>query len=248
MKITAIGGDARMEPMLAQAARRGILTGERDADIVVAPDRKALEGVRGLWKPDARICLYAAPAPSEGPLSGSVVCLAEDEEYAEQNARLTAEGAVVRAGDMSRGALLGAKCAIIGFGRIGKALCRRLLAMEAREFVAARRAESRDLAEDMGAEACSTDDMARALDGAEFVFNTVPARIISPEDLRRVSADAIVMDLASPPFGFDLDAARALGLRAARESGLPGHYCPRKAGRILLEAVLRCCGEVDDHG
>ena len=51
--------------------------------------------------------------------------------------------------------------------------------------------------------------------------------------------NALIMDLASPPYGVDLHAAWNLGLRAWREPGLPGRYCPESAARALARAILR---------
>ena len=44
----------------------------------------------------------------------------------------------------------------------------------------------------------------------------------------------------------DLEAAQAYGLKAVRESGLPGRYCPLSAARALYHAVVRW--EEEDHG
>ena len=48
-----------------------------------------------------------------------------------------------------------------------------------------------------------------------------------------------VMDLASPPYGVDLVAAQCLGVRAWRESGVPGRYCPLAAARAMADAIDR---------
>ena len=248
MKITAVGGDARVEAMLSRAAQNGIATGERGADVLVAPDMKTLEGVRGLWRTDAARILYAAHSPCEGPFKASCAGLMDDGDYVDALARLTAEGAVVRAGERSRWALMGARCAVTGFGRIARALVKRLMAMEARVTVAARRAEARMEAEAAGAEALPMEEMASALDGALFVWNTVPSPVISPRDLSVLPVGAVLMDLASPPYGFDLDQARRMGITASRERGLPGRYCPQSAGSILFDAVLRHAGEAKANG
>ena len=51
------------------------------------------------------------------------------------------------------------------------------------------------------------------------------------------------MDLASPPFGFDLDAALALPLHASRENGLPGRCCPESAAAVMLAAIQRALAD-----
>ena len=81
----------------------------------------------------------------------------------------------------------------------------------------------------------------------DVIFSTPPATVIDEAALRHVDANALLIDLASPPYGFDLDAARNLNLRAHREPGLPGRYCPLSAARAIYAAVLRW-EEAELHG
>lgn len=53
------------------------------------------------------------------------------EETQVLNAVPTAEGAVQRAMEATDGVLLGAKCLVVGYGRIGKVLCHRLAGLGA---------------------------------------------------------------------------------------------------------------------
>ena len=86
--------------------------------------------------------------------------------------------------------------------------------------------------------------LADALPRAEVVYNTVPAQLLNESLLRRARKDALLIELASPPYGMDLDAAKALGLRCLLESGVPGRYCPESAAQALLNYVERRCGHV----
>ena len=78
------------------------------------------------------------------------------------------------------------------------------------------------------------DEIPSALPGVQFLLNTVPAPILGKEWLALVSPDAFLIELASPPYGIDLDAAKELGLHAWLESGIPGRYCPQSAAAALL--------------
>ena len=51
--------------------------------------------------------------------------------------------------------------------------------------------------------------------------------------------DALLLELASPPYGEDLAAARALGVRVEVEGGVPGRYAPLDAGAALCESARR---------
>jgi len=105
--------------------------------------------------------------------------------------------------------------------------------------VAARRKEARSAARDRGACALPMEDLPSVLPHARFIFSTVPAAVLSDALLSLIPRDAVLMDLASPPFGFDLSRAQKMSLAAVRESGLPGRYCPCAAGSALLDAAVR---------
>ena len=78
-----------------------------------------------------------------------------------------------------------------------------------------------------------------AAPAADLILNTVPARVLGEEALRAVRPDALLIELASAPYGEDLAVARALGVRVEVESGVPGRYAPLDAGAALFDAALR---------
>lgn len=70
-----------------------------------------------------------------------------------------------------------------------------------------------------------------------MIFNTVPARVLDERALMHVEPGALIVETASAPYGLDFDSARELGVRALREGGIPGRYCPRTAAEIILDAI-----------
>ena len=167
------------------------------------------------------------------------VNLWEDERLLRENAYLTAEAAVASAMRRSHLAMAGMRCAVIGCGRIGRSLMESLLNLGAKVTVISGREAKRLAAREAGAEAAALDDIASALPEQDVIFSTPPATVIDETALKHVNPNALLIDLASPPYGFDLEAARALNLRAHREPGLPGRYCPLSAARAIYSAVLR---------
>ena len=160
----------------------------------------------------------------------------EDEAYTQENAALTAEGALFTAVARMNRALRGSQCLVIGYGRIGKALTGLLRAMGALVTVAARREESR---REAGENSVSISYMPNILPRMDVIFNTVPAPMLGEKELRQVKPLCVMIDLASAPYGIDRDAAEALGLKAFLESGLPGRYCPLSAAEALLNYMER---------
>lgn len=230
--------------LLANPWRRGLL-------LPLAREKYTLEQLLGRMRREATLLLSDAEgAPDALPFR--LVDLAQDEAFVRRNAQLTAEGALAAA-LKGEWALLDRRCLVLGYGRIGRALTRALLGLRAPVTVCARRANARALARDVGASVCSFEGLKPLLGSFDLIFNTVPAPVLDGEALCAISSRALLMDLASPPYGFDLAAARELGLDARRESGLPGRYCPESAARALLMAVERALGpqgtaqEVREH-
>lgn len=132
------------------------------------------------------------------------------EELAVANAVPTAEGAIQIALEELPITLHGARVLVIGFGRIGKALARRLAGLGAKVSVAARKWS--DLA---GAESCGycgeqTEHLAGWLCGYDLVVNTVPAPVLGLTELSDLKPGCLVIDLASKPGGAGVAKLRAV--------------------------------------
>ena len=158
-----------------------------------------------------------------------------------KNARFTAEGAIMRAMELTDTSILGSSIAVIGYGRIGQYLSRLLVSWGAKVTVYARREASLAQAASDGCLVCNTANLSNITQGYHVIFNTVPARLISKETLSKISCDTLLMDLASPPFGFDPDMASELtsrcGLGIVFAPALPGRYAPQSAGYVLADSI-----------
>lgn len=151
------------------------------------------------------------------------------------NASLTAEGAIGVIMRESPRSVLGSRILVCGYGRIGRLLSRKLSALGAQVTVAARRGESLAY---IRAEGMTPLDLRRAGDfsGFDFVVNTIPETIFSALALRQFGS-AVLIDLASPPYGFDLIAAEEMGKSVIIASGLPGSCSPESAAEIIRDTI-----------
>ena len=277
MKLLLAGGDMRFAWAARLAASRGLETAavgleksgfplrqaderfirEADAVLMANPWRAAFPGPLGAWcprayeimgmlKPGAALILpddIGAPANAAGHL-----CLSEDEDYVLANAILTAEGAMYAAMQALPCAIHDTRALVIGYGRIGERAAKLLTAFGASVTVAARREASRHAAEAAGAAACSLCELSGRMSPYRLIISTPPATVLSDALLSEINPDALLMDVASAPYGFSLERAKALGLRATRENGLPGRYCPESAGRLLLDAALKAMRKGEKKG
>lgn len=186
------------------------------------------------------VLLLCGPSfPDERRWDLQYVDLWKDEALLCENAYLTAEGAVAAVAARLSRPMRGARCLVAGYGRIGRALTDILLRLEADVSVASRSgAKLREIAS-RGAKPVDMAQLQSALQDTQALFSTPPSRILDETALQKVNPDALILDLSSPPYGVDLDAAHRLGLKAWREPGLPGRYCPLSAARILYQAIVR---------
>ncbi|MEA4899034.1 MAG: NAD(P)-dependent oxidoreductase [Christensenellaceae bacterium] len=168
-----------------------------------------------------------------------IVRLCRDEALTCALARQTAEGAIASAVRRADYELYGCPVLIVGYGRIARSLHKMLSGYGALVTVAARREEARAQARTAGARAVDLMQMEALLPGARMVFSTPPERVLDGARVQRLRPDSLLVDLSSPPYGVDLEAAQARGVDAWREPALPGRHCPESAGAALLTAVRR---------
>lgn len=238
MKIAVVGNDMRFLQLSQLLARLGHDTGCRpeDAQLTVTA-----------WPPHEKLGI--GTAVSCGPQSApeGVIDLLKDEDYQRDIAYMTAEGAIAAAMTSDNCALRGAECLVVGWGRIGRALTEMLRGLGARVTVLTRRADAHPEIEGSGARAAFTADAAAQLPGKKFVFSTPPAMVLDQNALIHADKGAALIDLASPPYGVDIQAAERLELHAWREPGLPGRYCPKDAAVAIYRALVRA-GALTESG
>lgn len=166
------------------------------------------------------------------------------DSFAQRNALPTAEGALEIALRELPVTIAGARILLCGWGRVAKALADVLQPLGASIWVAARRIEAREAIESAGMHAISFLEIPETARNAyDLVFNTVPARVIDREAMEALG-DIPMVELASLPGGFDVDAAEALGRNVILAPGLPGKTAPVSAGRILADCASEVIEEV----
>ena len=158
-------------------------------------------------------------------------------DFVTGNAALTAEGAVELLMSESEKSIWGSDVLVCGWGRIGKILSARLKAMGAAVSVCARKSGDRAMAGCMGFEALEYSQLEEKAGEYDFIVNTVPERVISKAALCCCESGSIIMELASPPGGFDRNLAENIGLKVIYAPGLPGKCAPCTGAVLMKEAV-----------
>lgn len=174
-----------------------------------------------------------------GDLNLHVVDLVRDEAFCRLNAIPTAEGAIFHAMQASSITLHNANCVVFGFGRVGKALGLRLDALGANVTIATRSEVELAAAFSVGIQsmALSDDKLNDCLSKADFIFNSIPAIVINEKLIAHIHPQAILMELASLPGGYDLAAVSTRKLNFMSCQGLPGAVAPRTAAEYMYNAI-----------
>lgn len=169
---------------------------------------------------------------SQGLWCGSIL---EDETYLVENAAVTAEGALYLALELLQRTLWRAEILVIGWGRIGRFLSAKLEALGAKVTVSARREGQWAELESLGLRPEETGAYHHGLEQYDLIVNTVPAAVMTMEQVLATAPECCFLELASVPGGFPQEAEIFRKVRIAR--GLPGKLFPQTAGEQLAEAV-----------
>ncbi len=162
--------------------------------------------------------------------------------FAVGNAALTAEGALEIMLAQSERSIRESRVLILGRGRIGRRIAAMAHALGAEVTVAARRAADRAESRVSGMNAVDFTELENGLGRYDFIVNTVPARVITESMLCTVE-DALLIELASPPGGFDRVLAENIGLRVVSAPGLPGRCAPYAAAGLIRETLYEVIRE-----
>lgn len=162
------------------------------------------------------------------------------EELQIKNAIPSAEGALEMAMGLLDRTVFESRCAVIGYGRIGKVLSKMLAALGAGVMVCARKSTDIAWAQTLGYATLDISNEASldALTGQHVIFNTAPARLFGRERLEKIGRDTVYIDLVSEPYGVDVHAAQELGIRARKALSLPGKVAPASAAEIIYQSLM----------
>lgn len=246
----AFSADGKIVSLWGQKGEREETLRERlAADLVILPIPLTRDGQRlnapyahekpelvrliELLRPGQMVAAGNAPEAFRAAVEEKGCCFFDygrAEPYAIPNALATAEGAIAMAITHTDRLLAGAVVAILGFGRIGKQLCRLLLAMGAKVTVAARRESDLAFAATMGADVQPLYQMKETLEKYTMIFNTIPIKMLKSSDFDGFSKDGIFFDLAPIYDGTE-------DVRIIRCPALPYRYAPKSAGELIYTCL-----------
>lgn len=166
-------------------------------------------------------------------------------EFEIMNAVPTAEGAIECAMANTPFTLSESRCMVIGYGRIGKLLSKKLRALGANVIATARRHSDIAWIKSHGFDVCKTQNLTDRISECDVIFNTVPHCVLDFKALSAAKPNVLIIDLASRPGGVDFETAKELNRRTIWALSLPGKVAPYTAGKIIKDTIMNIMEELE---
>lgn len=154
------------------------------------------------------------------------------------NAVATAEGAIAKAITDSPGNLDHSKGLILGFGRCGKVLAKKLQVLGVDVSICARSKEALAEGYAFGYNIVQMEHLSTSIKEFDYIFNTIPALVLTDEILQNVSREVTIIDIASAPGGLNYESAISQKLNAHLYLGIPGKVAPKASAKILADEMI----------
>lgn len=156
-------------------------------------------------------------------------------EIISENAILTAQGIIKEA--LEQGAKLNdSNILVTGYGYCGKAISKELNNLGCNVFVAVRNNNLKDIILWNGYKYVDLNKInSYPLKDIDYIFNTIPAKIINVDLIDSLNNSVMIFDIASKPGGVDFDYCKSKGISAFLSLGIPGKLYPRDAGYLIAD-------------
>ena len=173
-----------------------------------------------------------------------IIDIMKREELAVLNTIATAEGTIQIAIENTNRILHGSEVLILGFGRIGKVLARKLAGLSVKVTCAARKDEDFAWIEAFGHKAVNINHLGENLKNFDIIINTVPHIVLTESKLQSVKNDVLLIDLASNPGGIDKRAVKERNLKFVWALSLPGRVAPTTSAEFIKNTIYNILKEI----
>lgn len=197
---------------------------------------------------NAKILIAGTIAPDVYELANDeyieIVDIMKREELAVLNTIATAEGAIEIAIANTNKILHGSNVLVLGFGRIGKVLARKLAGLSTKVTCAARKEEDLAWIKAYGHKGININQIDKNLSEFDVIINTVPQMILTAEKLGYVKQECLLIDLASNPGGIDKKAIKDRNLKFVWALSLPGKVAPTTSAEFIKNTIYNILREI----
>lgn len=197
---------------------------------------------------NAKILIAGTIAPEVYDLANDeyieIIDIMKREELAVLNTISTAEGTIEIIIENTNKIIHGSKVLILGFGRIGKVLARKLAGLSAKVTCAARKDEDLAWIKAYGHIGTNINSIGENLAEYDIIINTVPHLILTEERIKYIKEDCLLVDLASNPGGIDKKVAKDKNLKLIWALALPGKVAPVTTAEFIKDTVYNILKEI----
>ncbi len=174
-----------------------------------------------------------------------IVDIIKREELAVLNAISTAEGAIEIMIANTNRIIHGKNVLILGFGRLGKVLAKKLTGLSVNVTCAARKSEDLAWITTYGYSSLNINEIGENLSKFDIIINTVPHLILTEDKLKYLKEDCLLLvDLASNPGGIDKKACKDKNLKLICALALPGKVAPITTAAFIKGTVYNVLREI----
>jgi len=164
----------------------------------------------------------------------SYYVMMDDDGVKVKNAVPTSEGVIAYLVFNLGRTIANSRVLVIGYGVCGRDLSLRLTALGSNAHALVRNSEKACAAYADSVTPIYLNELHQL--NFDAIINTVPGCVLTDEMLGCVGG-ALLIDIASKPYGFNMCLAKKLNSKSALLPGIPGKYAAQTAGEILGEYI-----------
>ena len=164
-----------------------------------------------------------------------LISFLDSENYTWENSKLTAEGLLKKIFSDYDDSISDLKILILGYGYCAKAIYKYLheicknITIYARDYHDKKELLSRDI------KRSNLDDLAKY----DIIINTIDFNIITNQMINNIKKDCKIYDIASYPYGFDIDYLKENGYKIDILAKIPSIYTLNKASKIIYDEIMK---------
>ena len=166
-----------------------------------------------------------------------IIDVMKNEELAILNTIATAEGTIQTMISNTKNIIHESNILILGFGRVAKTLAKKLQGLVKNVDCASNNKEELAWIEAFGYNVINLENLVENISKYDIIINTIPAIILSYENMKYIKKDTLLIDLASNLGGIDKNEAKDKGLKLIHALGLPGKIAPVSSAKFIKKII-----------
>lgn len=163
--------------------------------------------------------------------------LLQIEELTVLNAIPTVEGIIKIAIEETEITIHESNILILGFGRIGKMVCKRFQALGANIYCATKQQSDLSWIRESRYNPVKYEELNNYVDNMNYIINTIPSKVITESIIKKLNKECVIIDIASYPGGVDKEAAQRYNIKVVTALGIPGKIAPKTAAKYIKHVV-----------